>query len=339
MLALNCFKNSIRSITVPKISVIVPIYKVEEYLKRAVDSILQQTFSDLEIILVDDGSPDNCGLMCEEYAKIDSRIKVVHKTNGGLSSARNAGLDVATGEYIGFVDSDDWIHPQMYEYLYKCATKYDLDITTCRFEKTNVFNPQNYTKYDGFATYEVHDSLKFLKNLNLDIFYQYSPSVCTKLYKKEVFDNLRFEEGKLFEDTIIMIPTFLKASKIGYTDKVFYYYFQNRQGSIMNYDFTPKYFTASIQHVYLSLRNSNAIEASYIFEQHYLRELMKMYNKVLYKYPIFKKDFNKFLADNKKITYSDIFKNKRLCKMEKVAFSIFKINKKIGLKIYNKFFY
>ena len=101
----------------PKLSVIVPIYNVEAYLRRCVDSILAQTFTDYELILVDDGSPDNCGEICEEYAGTDDRIRVIHKENGGLSDARNAGLDVATGAYVGFVDSDDYIHPNMYQRL------------------------------------------------------------------------------------------------------------------------------------------------------------------------------------------------------------------------------
>lgn len=100
------------------ISVIVPVYKVEPYLDRCVRSIVEQTYTDLEIILVDDGSPDNCPAICDAWAERDSRVKVIHKQNGGLSDARNAGMDIATGEYIGFVDSDDWIAPEMYQILY-----------------------------------------------------------------------------------------------------------------------------------------------------------------------------------------------------------------------------
>ncbi len=118
-----------------KISVIVPIYKVEEYLHRCIDSIINQTYTNLEIILVDDGSPDNCPMICDEYAKKDSRIRVIHKKNGGLSDARNAGLEIATGEYIGFVDSDDWIHKDMYHILYKNIIEKDADIAECSIKK------------------------------------------------------------------------------------------------------------------------------------------------------------------------------------------------------------
>ncbi len=114
-----------------KVSVVVPVYKVEKYLERCVNSIIKQSLSELEIILVDDGSPDNCGIMCDSFADKDNRIKVVHKANGGLSSARNAGLKIATGEYIGFVDSDDDIETDMYEKMYNAALKYKVDFVMC----------------------------------------------------------------------------------------------------------------------------------------------------------------------------------------------------------------
>lgn len=115
----------------PKISVIVPVYKVENFLDRCVESIVGQTYENLEIILVDDGSPDNCPSMCDKWAEKDRRIKVIHKENGGVSSARNAALDIVSGDYIGFVDSDDWIDPGMYEFLYENSQKYDADISYC----------------------------------------------------------------------------------------------------------------------------------------------------------------------------------------------------------------
>lgn len=118
-------------ITKPKISIIVPVYKAEPYLKKCIDSILNQTFKDFELILVDDGSPDRCGEICDEYALKDSRIKIIHKENGGQSSARNVGLDIAQGEYIGFVDSDDWIEPDMYKKLFKVLKNDNVDMAIC----------------------------------------------------------------------------------------------------------------------------------------------------------------------------------------------------------------
>ena len=118
----------------PKVSIIVPIYKVEKYLNRCIDSILNQTYKNIEVILVDDGSPDRCGAICDNYSKIDKRIKVIHKKNEGLAEARNAGIKIATGEYISFVDSDDFINKNMYKVLYENAIKYDADISMCQFK-------------------------------------------------------------------------------------------------------------------------------------------------------------------------------------------------------------
>ena len=118
----------------PLLSIIVPVYNVEKYIERCIKSILNQSFTNFELILVDDGSPDNCGKICDEYKKKDSRIKVIHKKNGGLSDARNAGIERAKGEYIAFVDSDDFINKYMYEILYKNAKKWDADISICNFK-------------------------------------------------------------------------------------------------------------------------------------------------------------------------------------------------------------
>ena len=117
----------------PLVSVIVPVYKVEKYLDKCVESIVGQTYKNLEIILVDDGSPDNCPAMCDKWADRDSRIKVIHKQNGGVSSARNAGIDAVQGEFIGFVDSDDWLEPDMYDCLVKNALEYNADISRCGY--------------------------------------------------------------------------------------------------------------------------------------------------------------------------------------------------------------
>ena len=127
----------------PKISVIVPVYKVEKFLDRCVESIVGQTYENLEIILVDDGSPDNCPSMCDKWAEKDSRIKVIHKENGGVSSARNAALDAATGDFIGFVDSDDWIEPDMYESLMMRIDETGKDIAVCSYYSIEVSGERN----------------------------------------------------------------------------------------------------------------------------------------------------------------------------------------------------
>ena len=130
-----------------KISVIIPVYKVEKYLSYCVNSVINQTYTNLEIILVDDGSPDNCPKMCDELAKTDKRIKVLHKQNGGLSSARNAGIDIATGEYISFVDSDDTINPQTLEILHKLIKDDNADISMSSWKKVYDISNPNDEKY------------------------------------------------------------------------------------------------------------------------------------------------------------------------------------------------
>ena len=166
------------------ISVIVPVYNVEKYLDRCMKSILQQTYHRLEIILVDDGSTDASAAMCDAYARRDSRIRVVHKQNGGLSDARNAGLELAAGDYIGYVDSDDWIEPDMYEYLLENALKYQADIAVCgRVER---YVDKEVVR--GFSEIEVlarEPALKYL--LQNDLLQNYA---WDKLYKQELFQDL-----------------------------------------------------------------------------------------------------------------------------------------------------
>ena len=180
----------------PSLSIIVPVYQVEAYLPKCIDSIINQTFTDLELILVDDGSTDGCPQLCDEYKQKDSRIKVIHKENGGLSDARNKGIEIAVGKYLGFVDSDDWIELGMYEVLMSDAIKHDADISCCGFNvvKNNISKPYNHSikKYSVFRGNEV------FPNLYTEF------SACNKIYKKELFDKTRYPVGKFYEDARIM---------------------------------------------------------------------------------------------------------------------------------------
>ncbi|OUQ56650.1 hypothetical protein B5E58_10520 [Tyzzerella sp. An114] len=208
-----------------KISVIVPVYKVEEYLNKCVDSIINQTYKNLEIILVDDGSPDSCGKICDEYAKKDSRIKVIHKENGGVSSARNAGLDVATGDYIGFVDSDDWIEPNMYEFLIKKCLYYNTDIARCEFIDEYDFNisDKNISLNENYYIIENSD------NIIIDIIKgSWSEGVlCNKLYKSSLLRNIRLKNDlKYCEDLLFNYYVMKKANKIFVSNIKKYHYFR-----------------------------------------------------------------------------------------------------------------
>lgn len=212
------------------VSIIVPIYKVEEYLDRCVESLVNQTYSNLEIILVDDGSPDNCPKMCDEWAEKDARIKVVHKKNGGLSDARNAGLGNATGEYIAFVDSDDWVENTYIEYLYRALKENDSEMAACDVR----------IAYEGDTNDAVVDSYKSAVKMTaaeamstLAKGRQVRATAWNKLYKTELLDGEKFEVGKLHEDEFFTYRIIDKCNSISYIDIPLYNYFQ-RQASIMS---------------------------------------------------------------------------------------------------------
>lgn len=181
-----------------KISVIVPVYKVEPYLRKCLDSIVNQTYQNLEIILVDDGSPDNSGAICDEYAAWDERIRVIHKANNGVSSARNAGLAVATGEWVGFVDSDDWIETDMYEYLLQGAEKYGAAVAVCGMRKAGTGVPLSF-QYEEVRILNREQALReLLGNTNMLL------SCCGKLAKRELWEKVRFSDFKIGEDLLAM---------------------------------------------------------------------------------------------------------------------------------------
>ena len=214
-----------------ELSIIVPVYKVEKQLERCIRSILNQSFTNFELILVDDGSPDKCGEICDEYEKKDKRIKVIHKKNGGLSDARNAGLNIAKGKYIGFVDSDDIIHSEMYERMYNCITKYNVDIVQCKFRKFKSIEDINKLSNINDVNIEYYTS----KEAIMDMIDNNKINVNTwnKLYKRELFENERFPKGKIHEDEFLTYKLIYKSNKVAYINEELYYYYQNDNG-IMN---------------------------------------------------------------------------------------------------------
>ena len=217
------------------ISVIVPVYKVEKYLKRCVDSILNQTFTDFELILVDDGSPDRCGKMCDEYAKEDCRIHVIHKKNGGLSDARNSGIDWcfknSNSKWIAFIDSDDWIHPRYLQSLYEAACIHNGSISVCECIKTDIVD--SYKRIDKANIEIVETDILFLEHNMI------SSVAWAKLYKKECFCSTRYPFGKLHEDEFVTYKLLFKNDKIAYVNDSLYFYFNNQNG-IMNSDWSLK---------------------------------------------------------------------------------------------------
>lgn len=214
-----------------KISIIVPVYNVEAYLEKCINSILNQTYKNLELILIDDGSSDSCPAICDEAAERDSRVKVIHKENAGVSSARNMGLDCAEGEYIGFVDSDDWIALDMYEQLLMTLQKYEVDCAMCEMVKYYSADRKKVQKFD--IGQELVDSQYACSGMCISIGKQNFTNqkyfyLWDKIYKREVWDDIRFDESlKSAEDRWALFHVYRKVEKIAVCPKKLYYYRQN----------------------------------------------------------------------------------------------------------------
>ena len=225
-----------------EISVIVPVYKVERYLCECIDSILQQTFREFELILIDDGSPDRCGQICDEYAKADDRVRVIHQKNGGLSAARNAGLDLADGEFITFVDSDDILNRYYLQKLYEALTEYNADVAVC--DSCNIVHKEDFQcpVTDRTTPCILMGHIEAVKSI-----YQYDKeqlpiTVWGKLYKKELFANLRFPVGMIHEDEYLTPRLLYLSKRVIWIRQALYGYRQreestmNRKFSIIRYD-------------------------------------------------------------------------------------------------------
>ena len=216
-----------------KLSVIVPVYKVEPYIHKCVDSILGQTYTNLEVILVDDGSPDNCGKICDEYAAKDKRVKVIHKKNGGLSDARNAGIDISTGDIIGFIDSDDYIEARMYQEMIDYMEHNNLDIVCADTNQVKGNKIKFKPRYKKNYVWSKQEALSEILNGNLD------NAAWNKIYKREIIGNTRFQQGRVYEDVATIYKFIYNADKVGYLSKPYYYYVK-RKGSIVTSGFNCK---------------------------------------------------------------------------------------------------
>lgn len=219
------------------ISVIVPVYKVEKYLKRCVDSILAQTYCDFELILVDDGSPDQCGAICENYAQMDNRIVVIHRENGGLSAARNAGIEWvftnSDSEYLTFIDSDDWIHPQYLELLFWSIQEQQVPVSVCGFERSEIFDITAMNYIMDYRS-ERMDAETLLVDHMWNFNYAWG-----KLYSKKYFLEVRYPEGKNFEDIFTTYKVLFTGQEVALIDKALYFYFNNAEG-ITRSPWTPR---------------------------------------------------------------------------------------------------
>lgn len=233
-----------------KISVIIPVYNVEKYIEKCINSVIYQSYSNLEIIIVDDGSIDHSGIMCDEYSKLDERIKVIHKPNGGLSSARNVGINESCGEYLSFIDSDDWIEIDMLQKLIDACITNASDIAMCgRFRVVEDEVTDDNTQ-SSVVVWNKNEAIeRLLTWTNID------HSVCDKIFRKELFNNLRFPENRYYEDMFVTCKLLYRANNVVHIGESKYYYL-NRIDSITHEEFSPKRF----DYYYACLEISNFIE-------------------------------------------------------------------------------
>ena len=207
----------------PEISVIVPVYRVEAYLRQCVDSIRKQTFQQLEIILVDDGSPDACPALCDELAQEDARIRVIHRANGGLSAARNTGLDAAEGDYVAFVDSDDFLAPEMYETLYRELKQKNADVAVCSYQEVTEQGTPGIHEKAGEMQAGGMSGLEFVYAMASHGAGPYVVAM-NKLYRKALFESNRYPEGKLHEDILIFVQLFSQCERVVICPQKLYFY-------------------------------------------------------------------------------------------------------------------
>ena len=216
-----------KNVDKPLISVIIPVYNVEKYLDRCLESVVNQTYRNLEIILVDDGSPDNCPKMCDEWAKKDSRVVVVHRENGGASAARNDGLSVAKGDFITFVDSDDWIHTEMFEVLYCMLLENNADISMCNLEMVSNSNIKIDSNNNKMITWSRDEGLDYFFRIHGE---KSNHAVWGRLIKKNILKGYSFLEGRMNEDIHTSYWLAFKCNKTVYSNRKMYYYFHNSSG-------------------------------------------------------------------------------------------------------------
>ncbi|WP_052769948.1 glycosyltransferase [Paenibacillus sp. IHB B 3415] len=315
------------------ISIIIPIYNVEHFIVKCIESIIHQTYKNLEIILVNDGSPDNCGRICDDYAFQDNRIKVIHKKNGGLSSARNAGLDVATGNYIGFVDSDDWVEFDMFEKLLNVAEQENADIVQCGYRSVSE-NGGVLRKYTG---------LNESYNNNEDVLEAYFAQtkinvvVWNKLYKRHLFDSIRMVEGRLFEDTMVSFELVLHTKKLVSIEGEYYNYLQ-RSSSIMGSTYTSQKLDMIYAGNYV-LSKCKISVPQYINQAHILLCMYCVYLYYDLNYSNIQNQLNhrktiliEFANHYEIVKHSEEFKKTRI--KNKILIKSFSLNKTLAIIIY-----
>ena len=317
------------------ISVIIPIYNVEEYLERCINSVINQTYKNIEIILVDDGSSDRCGMICDKYAEKENRIKVLHKKNGGLSDARNSGIEVANGEYITFIDSDDYVSCDYVEYLYYILKKYNTRISCCGHYIC--FHEKNISKSSL-----IEKKISKIEALK-DILYDKEIDICSwgKLYDSKLFENIKFPKGKLFEDTATTYLLFDLCDNISIGNKCKYHYVM-RDNSITSQIFNLKkmdLIEMTNQMCYYIVTKYPMLKAA--CNRRKIWAYMSTYVKIIYTK---RKEFYKekeYIKDYIKKNRKNVLKDKEISKRDIISLKIFALGDyvfKFSWKIYKTIF-
>ncbi len=304
-----------------KVSVIVPVYNVKAYLNRCVQSILNQTEQNIQIILVDDGSTDGSSSLCDDLAKADNRIRVIHKENGGLSSARNCGLQNANGEFVCFIDSDDVISPYFVEHLLFLVIKYDCDISVGRYVCFNETEPDFDTKDIDI---EIVEGKKAINQLFGDS-YVNATIACNKLYKRSLFDDLKYPEGLINEDEALAYRLYYKANKVAFSSNIIYGYYM-RANSITKSRFSKKNFD------FLQIAWDRCIFFENNNEERYYHLFLKIYCWTLLD---FAQKTKKVLCDSKKS--KELIKEFKAKSRTLIASPYISKGKRIVIKVFQVF--
>lgn len=300
------------------ISVIVPVYQVDEYLERCITSVLSQSYKRLELILVDDGSPDQCGKICDKFEQKDDRVRVIHKQNGGLSSARNVALDIACGEYITFVDGDDLIHPRMLEWMIQeleCAGADIVSTGLCSFG-----GDMPLMKNEDGIQFERLEQKDFIEHLFPRNFGKISVTACGKVYQRALFNDLRYPEGVIYEDLRVYLGLLLNCKKISVTNCDLYYWYNNIESiTRSNYLKYDRFGEFSVREEYIEFFQQRGLnEQALLAANEYLTFFMRNYFAVMISYPERKESLRPHI--DKFCDHMDIIQNNPyICRMRKLC--------------------
>lgn len=319
-----------------EISVIVPVYKAEQYIEDCVQSILKQTYKSFELILVDDGSPDRSGALCDALAQTDSRIRVLHQENGGAASARNAGLDIAEGRYIAFVDGDDMIHPQYLEFLLTLLECQNADVSWCHYD----FFTDSATCFARELDIQAETS-GCVVSCGEAILAEFSQhcrrvsliSLCMKLFKREIFEGMRIPEGFIEEDSMVL-PMILERTGTISRIKLPLYHWRETPGSVTRSGLSPKSFAyievSRSQAEFFRKRGSE--QANYCMRE-YLYKSLKYYYRIQDQSMELMEAFAAQIKQYRRL-YPHYIRAKGLCTKEKIAYTLFLISPKAARKFY-----